>query len=75
MSSVDYLEGHDSYSANDYVRGDVVDISMWCETCRCHFHLYHGFHKGQVFAWTEYLTDAEEFPREPNVKLIGLKKP
>ena len=52
--------GNDNYEASSRVRGDVIEIPMWCE----HGHSFNfkmGFHKGSANLWTEE-TDVDNNP-------------
>lgn len=52
--------GNDDYKASGLVRGDVIEIPMWCE----HGHSFifkMGFHKGSANLWVES-TDVENNP-------------
>lgn len=45
------LDGQDAYKADKSVRGDVIQIPMWCENGHHSFSLKLGFHKGKTSMW------------------------
>lgn len=48
------LDGNDDYKADKSVRGNVIQIPMWCEGGRHRFSMKLGFHKGKTSMWFVY---------------------
>lgn len=47
------IDGKDNYEADKSVRGDIIQIPMWCENDHS-FSMKMGFHKGQTTVWFVY---------------------
>lgn len=64
VSDVNVIPGFDDYRATRKVRGDVIKISMYCES-RHTFDVMIGFHKGQNYVWCEPTGEIPDEDWEP----------